>query len=113
MIQRPIISHSDMVVSEVHMAITTGGFSLSRSFRQLDNPGEFLFEKKTGKLYLSHNGTGAPSASSSVVVPQKQALVRRTGTQWDPVRNINLSGTRYTATVDTHMEPLGVASAGD
>merc|ERR1719160_693779 len=36
-----------------------------------------------------------------------------TGTQWDPVRDVKLSGTKYTAAAYTYMEPHGVPSAGD
>ena len=44
-------------------------------------PGEFYFDKQDSKLYLYHNGTGAPPASATVVIPQKQVLVNATGSQ--------------------------------
>ena len=60
----------------MHRTRTTGVILLVKLFGKLDNPGELFFEKKTGKLYLFHSGTGAPSASSSVVAPQKHVLVK-------------------------------------
>lgn len=92
---------------------TGGDFFVENIFEELDNPGEFFFDKAAGKLYLYHNGTGAPSAATSVVVPQKQILVNVSGTQWDPVKNVKLTGTKYTAAAYTYMEPHGVPSAGD
>lgn len=90
-----------------------GDFFVENVFEELDNPGEFFFDKKTGQLYLYHNGTGAPAADTSVVVPQKLVLVNMSGTQWDPVKNVKLTGTKYTATAYSYMEPHSVPSAGD
>merc|ERR1719305_2052761 len=36
-----------------------GDFFVENVMEELDNPGEFFFDKKAGKLYLFHNGTGA------------------------------------------------------
>ena len=69
--------------------------------------GEFFFEKKTGDLSLVHNGTGAPPADATFVVPQKQVLVNMSGSQWDPVTNVKLVGITYTAAASTYMEPHG------
>ena len=49
---------------------------------ELDYPGEFFFDKHVEKLYLYYNGTGAPPANASYVVPRVQVLVNLTGTQW-------------------------------
>ena len=75
--------------------------------------GEFFFDKKTSNLYLVHNGTGAPPADATFVVPQKQILVNMSGSQWDPVTDVKLVGITYTASASTYMEPHGVPSAGD
>jgi|EP01046_Picozoa_sp_COSAG06_P007184 hypothetical protein len=80
---------------------------------ELDNPGEFFFDKKTSDLYLIHNGTGAPPASATIVVPQKQILVNMSGSQFKPVTDVKLVGITYTAAASTYMEPHGVPSAGD
>jgi len=89
-----------------------GDFFVENVFEELDHPGEFFFDKKAGKLYLFHNGTGAPPADT-VVAPQTQVLVNMSGTQWNPVRNVSLEGIHYTAAAYTYMEPHGVPSAGD
>jgi hypothetical protein len=47
-------------------------------------------------LYLNYNGTGAPPADMEVVVPQKQVLLNASGTQWDPVTNVQFKGITYT-----------------
>ena len=44
-----------------------GDFFVENVFEELDNPGEFFFDKREGKLYLYHNGTGAPPASTVCV----------------------------------------------
>ncbi len=79
---------------------------------QLDNPGEFFYDKKAKKLYLYHNGTGAPPADD-VVVPKLRTLLNLTGTRWAPVKNVTHSGISYRATRYTYMDPHGVPSAGD
>ena len=73
---------------------------------------EFFFDRKAGKLYLFHNGTGAPP-TESVVVPQLQVLLNVSGTQWAPVVNASFESIGYTAASYTYMEPHGVPSAGD
>merc|ERR1719171_98645 len=79
---------------------------------ELDYPGEFFHDKRTGKLYVFHNGTGAP-LSEEVVAPQKQVLVNASGTQWNPVKDIKLQGIKFSASAFTYMMPHGVPSAGD
>merc|ERR1711920_468614 len=36
-----------------------GDFFIENLMEELDNPGEFFYDKRTSKLYLFHNGTGA------------------------------------------------------
>eukprot|EP01048_Picozoa_sp_COSAG05_P025751 COSAG05_NODE_6702_length_918_cov_1.476190_1_plen_171_part_01 len=74
---------------------------------ELDNPGEFFFDNETSKLYLYHNGTGAPPATATVVVPQKQILLNISGTQFDPVKNTKHTGISFTASAYTYMMPHG------
>ena len=66
-----------------------------------DYPGEFFADMKKGVLYLNYNGTGAPPADMEVVVPQKQVLLNASGTQWNPVTNVNFKGITYTASAHT------------
>ena len=63
---------------------------------ELDYPGEFFFDRHAHKLYLFYNGTGAPPADASFVVPQLQVLVNFTGTQWNPVKDIKVTGFKLT-----------------
>ena len=61
---------------------TGGDFFIENVMEELDYPGEFFFDKHAEKLYLYYNGTGAPPADASYVVPRVQVLVNLTGTQW-------------------------------
>lgn len=90
-----------------------GDFFVENVREELDYPGEFFFDAKEGTLYLNYNGTGAPPASTQVVVPQKQVLLNMSGTQWDPVKDIKHTGITFTASAYTYMNPHGVPSAGD
>jgi hypothetical protein len=75
--------------------------------------GEFFHNESTGQLFLFHNGTGPPPATATVVAPQLQVLVNASGTQRDPVVNLTLRGTKFTAAAYTYMEPHAVPSGGD
>jgi hypothetical protein len=90
-----------------------GDFFIENVMEELDYPGEFFFDKGASKLYLYHNGTGAPPASTTIVAPQKYVLVNASGTKWKPVTNVSLSGITYRSTAYTYMKPHGVPSAGD
>lgn len=90
-----------------------GDWFIENVMEELDNPGEFFFDESTSKLYLFHNGTGAPPASATVVAPQKQVLLNVSGTQWDPVKNTKHTGITFSASAYTYMMPHGVPSAGD
>merc|ERR1712054_649714 len=90
-----------------------GDFFIENVMEELDNPGEFFYDKRAGKLYLFYNGTGAPPADAKFVVPQKQVLVNASGTQWKPVKGIKLQGLKFSASAATYMMPHGVPSAGD
>lgn len=90
-----------------------GDFFIENVFEELDYTGEFFHNETDGKLYLFYNGTGAPPASATVVAPQQQVLVNMSGTQWDPVKDVKLTGVTYTAAAYTYMNPHGVPSAGN
>merc|ERR1711988_1417717 len=90
-----------------------GDFFIEGVMEELDYPGEFFHDKRTGQLYLFHNGTGASPADATVVVPQKQVLVNASGTQWNPVKDVKLQGIKFSASKFTYMMPHGVPSAGD
>ena len=63
--------------------------------------------------FLRYNGTGAPPADTSFVVPQEKVLVNLTGSQWEPITGVKLTNIKYTAAAPTYMERHGVPSAGD
>ena len=90
-----------------------GDFFIENVFEELDSPGEFFFNETTRDLFLFYNGTGAPPAEASVVVPQTQILLKMVGTQWKPVMGVKHSGITYRAAAYTYMEPHAVPSAGD
>eukprot|EP00928_Gymnodinium_smaydae_P024558 TRINITY_DN19838_c1_g1_i1.p1 TRINITY_DN19838_c1_g1~~TRINITY_DN19838_c1_g1_i1.p1 ORF type:complete len:805 (-),score=72.35 TRINITY_DN19838_c1_g1_i1:236-2650(-) len=92
---------------------TGGDFFVENVFEELDNPGEFFFNRSTKDLYLFYNGTGAPPPSMEVVVPQTRVLFNISGSQWNPVRDLTLDGLHFRSTRYTYMDPHGVPSAGD
>merc|ERR1712032_455337 len=90
-----------------------GDWFVENVLEELDYPGEFFFDKKSSDLYLYYNGTGAPPDSMEVVVPQLRTLVNISGSQWNPVRNLTISGLTFKSARYTYMDPHGVPSAGD
>lgn len=48
-----------------------------------------------------------------MVVPQLQVLVNLTGTQWNPVKKVQIRDVDFKAAAPTYMMPHGVPSAGD
>eukprot|EP00438_Fugacium_kawagutii_P011917 Skav226414 [mRNA] locus=scaffold3528:13934:24652:+ [translate_table: standard] len=91
---------------------TGGDFFVENVMEELDYPGEFFFDKRTEKLYLFYNGTGAPP-TDSIVAPQVQVLVNITGTQWNPVKGVQVKGLHFSGAAPTYMMPYGVPSGGD
>jgi hypothetical protein len=90
-----------------------GDFFVENVLEELDYPNEFYYDKDQGKLYLFYNGTGPPPAEATLIVPQLRTLVNLTGTQWNPVKGIKVTGITYQASRYTYMDPHGVPSAGD
>eukprot|EP01065_Artemidia_motanka_P026800 TRINITY_DN32038_c0_g1_i1.p1 TRINITY_DN32038_c0_g1~~TRINITY_DN32038_c0_g1_i1.p1 ORF type:complete len:933 (+),score=311.52 TRINITY_DN32038_c0_g1_i1:85-2799(+) len=90
-----------------------GDFFVEGVMEELDYPGEFFHNSSTGQLYLFYNGTGQPPADMKVVVPTTKVLVNHTGTQWNPVKNVKITGVKFMAAGPTFMGPHGVPSAGD
>lgn len=90
-----------------------GDWFVENVLEELDSPGEFYFDKDARKLYLFHNGTGAPPPTASVVAPRLRTLVNVSGSQWQPVRGVRYEGIRFVAARYTYMDPHGVPSAGD
>ena len=83
-----------------------GDFHVENVFEELDFANEFFFDKAAKKLYLVHNGTGAPP-TDDVVVPTLKTLVNATGTQWDPVTDVEHTDMDFKATRYTYRRPRG------
>jgi len=94
-----------------------GDWFVENVFEELDNPGEFFYDKKSAQLYLYYNATNnatmPPPADLTFVATQVPTLVNMTGTQAAPVKDVSFSGVKFTQTRYTYMEPHGVPSAGD
>lgn len=88
-------------------------FFVENVMEELDHPGEFFYNKKSDELFLYYNGTGAPPSDLEIVVPSLRVLMNVSGTQWDPVRNLTLSGLTFKSTRHTYMDPHLVPSGGD
>ena len=58
-----------------------GDFFVENVMEELDFPSEFFYDKSSSQLYFYYNGTGAPPASTTFVVPQKRILLNMSGTQ--------------------------------
>ena len=89
-----------------------GDFFVENVFEELDSPGEFFYDTRAHKLYLYHNGTGAPP-TDGVEVPTLRTLVNISASQWSPATAISHEGITFRATRYTYMDPHGVPSAGD
>ena len=91
-----------------------GDFFVENVMEELDYPGEFFYDKKQGYLYVYYNATsGTKPPTEDVVLPNLQILVNHTGTQWNPVKNVQHKGINYIASSYTYMNPHGVPSGGD
>lgn len=91
-----------------------GDFFVQGVLEELDYASEFVLDRKAKKLYLFHNATsGTAPPTDGWIVPNTQVLLNMTGTQWDPVTDVNIANMTITATGATYMERHGVPSAGD
>jgi hypothetical protein len=94
-----------------------GDWFIENVLEELDNPGEFFFDKAGSKLYLFHNASDGsltpPPATTTFVATQIPTLLNVSGTQYDPVKDVSFEGIKFTGTRYTYMEPHGVPSAGD
>mmetsp|Transcript_29880 Transcript_29880/g.95178 ORF Transcript_29880/g.95178 Transcript_29880/m.95178 type:complete len:466 (-) Transcript_29880:243-1640(-) len=94
-------------------ATAGGDWFVENLFEELDAPGEFYFEPAAGRLYVFHNGSGAPGAEAEAVVPVLRVLFNITGTQWQPVRDVTVSDISFRSSRYTYLDPHGVPSGGD
>ena len=58
---------------------------------ELDAPGEFFYDAAAKKLYLFHNASGSPEASS-VVAPVDTVIISAVGTQAAPIEGVAFKG---------------------
>ena len=90
-----------------------GDFFVENLAEELDTPGEYYFDRRSGKLYLFYNGTGPPPPELEVVATQLKVLVNASGERWQPLSGLSVEGITFRASAYTYMEPHGVPSGGD
>jgi hypothetical protein len=77
-------------------------------FEELDAPGEWFYDNKTGTLYFMPP-EGVDLANATIECPTSSQLMRFEGTQQKPVKNVTLRGLTFQHGVRTFMqtsEPL-------
>ena len=91
---------STYVMSRLHFLEETKSVWVENVLEELDEPGEWVFNSKTGKLYLWPR-TDSPEALSSVMAPQLTELIRvegeidKQGPTDTPVRNLVFRGLTF------------------
>ena len=92
------------------------GVYIESVHEELDVTGEWYYDAVSHKLYLYHNATSGqhPSPGSLVAIAaQATTLINITGTQDEPVKDIQINGIGLRDTAYTYMHPHGMPSGGD
>ncbi|UYQ95538.1 right-handed parallel beta-helix repeat-containing protein [Chitinophaga horti] len=69
-------------------------FFLSNAIQLLDEPGEWYYDTKARRLYYWPKA-GQDLASSEIIAPVRETLLRITGTAENPVANVTISGIAF------------------
>ena len=59
---------------------------------ECDSPGEYFFDAEEEALYLTFNGTDAPTGTEDLSLTQAKVLFNISGTMADPVKDITIRG---------------------
>lgn len=92
--------------------LISGSWFVENIREELDVPGEFFFNRSTGKLYLFPNNTASPQGIE-FTVPVLQSLVRIEGSQQAPVKDVVIQGIGLRDAAATFMGEWGAPSGGD
>ena len=74
-------------------------------FEELDEPGEWFYNKQTGALYF-YPEEGVYLSTAQTEVPQLKHLVELHGDSQNPIKNINFEDIVFEHTARTFMEPF-------
>ena len=87
-------------------------FFIENVFEELDAPGEWYYERDTGRLFYMP-AAGFDLQTALVEVPLLQQAVEFRGRQEEKVEHVILSGIKITHTSATFLEPYDIPSLGD
>jgi hypothetical protein len=87
-------------------------FFIENVFEELDAPGEWYLDIRTGTLYVLPEA-GVDLSGARVEAPVVQQLFRFVGTQDSPVRHVAIEGLHLTQTASTFLESYDVPSLSD
>lgn len=90
-------------------------FVIDNVLEELDAPGEWYWDRPSGKLYLWLNDTAVapPPGDGSVVASQMSIIVNATGTKADPVVGVSFLGLTFSDAGPSFFSPHGTPSGGD
>jgi hypothetical protein len=106
-------------------ATDCGPVKIEGLLAELDAKNEYFISALSKKLYLFYNGTGAPPAERTLVVPTLQTLLSikgsystgggdpAAGPPTQPVSNITIRGIGFRDAAPTFLEKHGIPSGGD
>lgn len=90
-------------------------FDVALAWLSVDDGGEFFYNETTQMLYVVPNTTHPASTPppDDLVVPVLQQLIATTGSQKEPVKDINIHGVNFRDTTPVYEEQWEVPSGGD
>ena len=88
-----------------HEGISANDRMVENIFEELDEPGEWFYNKQTGVLYF-YPEEGVNLSTAQIEVPQLKHLVELHGNAQNPIKNINFEDIVFEHTARTFMEPF-------